>query len=41
MTWWAIGLGNVIALSAMGWRAWTTHPKLSRHLLREALATKV
>jgi hypothetical protein len=41
VSWWAIGLGNVIALSAMGWRAWTTHPELSRHLLQEALETKV
>jgi hypothetical protein len=41
VTWWAIGLGNVLALTAMGWRAWRTHPDLSRQLSREALETKV
>ena len=33
--WWTVAVANVLAVSAMGWQVWRTHPALQRRLLQE------
>jgi hypothetical protein len=40
VSWWAVGLGNLIAVATMGWRVWVTHPVLGRQL-EQVADTKV
>jgi len=40
LSWWAIGLGHLIAVAVMAWFAWVTHPTLARQL-REVAHTRV
>jgi len=39
--WWAIGVGNVLAVAIMGHIVWRTHPVLRRRLTEEPVATMV
>ncbi len=41
VAWWAIGGGNLVAVAAMGWWAWRTHPLLRERLLTQPVATRV
>jgi len=38
---WAIVVGNVLAVTAMGWTIWLTHPVLRRRLLHEPFQVRV
>lgn len=38
--WWAVGVGNLVAVAAMAWRIWVTHPVLGRQL-EQVADTKV
>jgi hypothetical protein len=31
--WWSVAVANVLAVLAMGWQVWRTHPILQRRLL--------
>ena len=31
--WWSVAVANVLAVLAMGWQVWRTHPMLPRRLL--------
>lgn len=33
--WWSVAVANVLAVVAMGWHVWRTHPNLQRRLLQE------
>ncbi len=33
--WWSVAVANVLAVLAMGWQVWRTHPALRRRLLEE------
>jgi len=33
--WWSVTVANVLAVLAMGWQVWRTHPLLQRRLLEE------
>ncbi len=39
--WAAVGIGNLLAVVAMGWRVWATHPILRQRLAEPALETRV
>ena len=39
--WWAVGAGNVLAVCAMGWWVWRTHPALRARLRDPAVQTQV
>jgi len=39
--WWAIAIGNLIAVVAMGWWVWRKHPTLAHRLLHEPVETRV
>ena len=39
--WWSVAVGNLVAVLAMGWQVWRTHPGLQRRLLREAMHVRV
>lgn len=39
--WWAVGVGNLIAVAAMGWWVWQRTPELRRRLLQEPVRTRV
>ncbi len=39
--WWAVAMGNVLAVSAMGWRIWATHPLLRERLFKRPVETMV
>lgn len=41
MSWWAVGIGNIVAVLAMGWWVWATHPRLRRELLEKPVKTEV
>ena len=38
---WAVVIGNVLAVTAMGWNIWRTHPVLRRRLLHEPFQVRV
>ncbi len=33
--WWSVAVANVLAVAAMGWQVWRTHPTLQRRMLQE------
>lgn len=35
LAWWAVGVGNLVAVAAMGWWTWRTHPGLRDRLAGE------
>jgi len=39
--WWSVAVGNLVAVLAMGWQVWRTHPILQRRLLREPMHVRV
>jgi hypothetical protein len=39
--WWSVVVGNIIAVLAMGWQVWRTHPGLQRRLLHEPLDVRI
>lgn len=39
--WWSVVVGNLIAVLAMGWQVWRTHPGLQHRLLQEPLDVRV
>jgi len=39
--WWSVVAANLIAVSAMGWQVWRTHPALRRRLLDETVQVRV
>jgi hypothetical protein len=39
--WWSVVVGNLIAVLAMGWQVWRTHPGLQHRLLHETLNVRV
>lgn len=39
--WWSVAVGNLVAMLAMGWQVWRTHPILQRRLLREPMHVRV
>jgi hypothetical protein len=39
--WWSVVVGNLIAVLAMGWQVWRTHPTLRRRLLDEPLDVRI
>ncbi|HSJ63051.1 MAG TPA: hypothetical protein VK922_03995 [Gemmatimonadaceae bacterium] len=41
LSWWAVGIGNLIAVLAMGMWVWATHPKLRHELLEKPVETRV
>jgi hypothetical protein len=36
-----VAVGNLVAVLAMGWQVWRTHPILQRRLLREPMHVRV
>jgi hypothetical protein len=41
VSWWSVGIGNLIAVAAMGKWVWATHPKLRRELTEMPVKTRV
>ena len=41
ISWWAVGIGNLVAVLAMGTWVWATHPKLRHELLDKPVKTRV
>lgn len=41
LTWWAVGIGNLVAVGAMGWFLWKTHPALQERLVAGVMQTRV
>jgi hypothetical protein len=41
INWWAVGIGNLVAVLAMGMWVWATHPKLRHELLDKPVKTRV
>jgi len=41
ISWWAVGIGNLVAVLAMGKWVWSTHPKLRHELLDKPVNTRV
>jgi hypothetical protein len=41
ISWWAVGIGNLIAVLAMGNWVWATHPKLRHELLEKPVETRL
>lgn len=41
ISWWAVGIGNLVAVLAMGKWVWATHPKLRHELLEKPVKTRV
>jgi len=41
LTWWAVGLGNVVAVAAMGWYLWQRHPALSEKIVAGVVETRI
>lgn len=41
LTWWAVGMGNLVAVSAMGWFLWARHPQLRERLVAGMMETRV
>lgn len=39
--WWSVAVANVLAVVAMGWQVWRTHPTLQRRMLREHAQQRV
>src|SRR5204863_8393475 len=39
--WWSVAVGNLVAVVAMGWQVWRTHPGLQHRLLREPMHVRV
>jgi len=39
--WWAVAIGNVLAVVTMGWWVWRHHPRLAQELLHEPVETRV
>jgi len=39
--WWSVAVANVLAVFAMSWQVWRTHPTLQRRMLREHPALRV
>ena len=39
--WWSVAVANVLAVFAMGWQVWRTHPTLQRRMLQEHPALRV
>ena len=39
--WWSVAVGNLVAVGAMGWQVWRTHPGLQRRLLHEPMHLRV
>ena len=39
--WWAVAVANALAVLAMAWHVWRTHPLLQRKILQEHLALRV
>ena len=39
--WWSVAVGNLLAVLAMGWQVWRTHPLLQRRLFREPMHVRV
>jgi hypothetical protein len=39
--WWSVAVGNLLAVVAMGWQVWRTHPLLQRRLFREPMHVRV
>jgi hypothetical protein len=35
--WWSVAVGNLLAVLAMTWQVWRTHPLLQRRLLQEPM----
>lgn len=38
--WWSVAVGNLIAVLAMGWEVWRTHPTLRQKLGRESIEVR-
>jgi hypothetical protein len=41
LTWWAVGIGNVVAVAAMGWYLWQRHPALSEKIVAGVVETRI
>ncbi|MEE8251056.1 MAG: hypothetical protein V3R24_04910 [Gemmatimonadales bacterium] len=41
LAWWAIVVGNLIAVAVMGLHVWNTHPELRKKLLEEPVETRI
>jgi hypothetical protein len=39
--WWSVAVGNLLAVLAMGWQVWRTHPGLQRQLLHEPMHVRI
>jgi hypothetical protein len=39
--WWSLAIANVLAIVAMGWQVWRTHPNLRDRLLRDPVHVRV
>jgi hypothetical protein len=39
--WWSVLVANLLAVIAMGWQVWRTHPVLQRRLLKEHAEVRV
>lgn len=39
--WWSVAVANLLAVVAMGWQVWRTHPVLQRRLLEERAELRV
>jgi hypothetical protein len=39
--WWSVAVANLLAVIAMGWQVWRTHPVLQRRLLKEHAELRV
>ena len=39
--WWSVAVANLLAVAAMGWQVWRTHPVLQRRLMEERAELRV
>jgi hypothetical protein len=39
--WWSVAVGNLLAILAMGWQVWRTHPRLQHQVLHDPTHARV
>jgi len=39
--WWSVAVANLLAVVAMGWQVWRTHPRLQHQVLHDPMHVRV